>query len=1137
VSQVQVRRWLRWLQCFGMVAVLANIPHNVLAQQTSVADALASEARPTKELLARPVTVGIDSMPLREALETIAGTAGVRLFYRTALLSGYHKSVTFHATRVSMGVAFERILTGTSLRVVPVRDGSLTLVESGTDRSADRLAGEITGVVRDAETRQPIRGAFVVLDDSVQRVRTGADGRYRFVNISNGMHRITVRYIGFSRQTRVITVTDSALATTDFALVSAVNTLDQVVVTATGAQRYRELGHVVSQINADSLVQAAPITSLSELLTARVPGLQVLTGNGGTVGGAVSLRLRGQTTTSLDPQPVVIVDGVRYRSDNLADNGTGLMIQQSRNFNAEPRSPLNDLNVNDIETINVVKGPSASTLYGPDAANGVIVITTKRGKAGKTEWHVYTAPNMTSEPATDATSASGYRAWGHDPATGQTVTFNCTLEYQANPNPQCVLDSITVVPTAGNASSFGVLAKHRPQWHSGASVGGGTQALSYFLSGNYDSEIGAIQLSPFAASVLRAQLGTHTLDDAIRNPNTQQSSGVHASVSAQATPTTTLGLVASYTQATQRAINLQNLFSQTYGLGASLYGDTSTAGLILQGMPVNAFLQSTQLQSHRLTASGTAAMRPRSWLAMDAAVGTDLSSSIDRGIEPVDAEGPGFSGVAGDDRSEATGRTANAGLTMTGQSGLFSLRSSLGAQYIYTNVDAASTQGSGLAPGSTSISTATTVSTSQSWTESAELGVYGEEVLGLNERLFLTGSLRLDGSTTFGDAYHARPYPKVGLSWIVSDEPAYHRLPVSWVSDLRVRSSYGAASRYPDSRMKNGLVSAQSVTINGQTQNVFVRTLLANPLISPEKTREFEYGMDMTLLSTVNVGITGYTRRINDQLNSLKVPTGFLSQWANVGDVSAHGVEITLGARVFTTRPASLDLDGSYSYTTNKLLSLGAATGRTSLYGSIVVGSPLGASFGQTVASVTDVNGDSVITFDPSEYTLSPVHYLGTFFAPRTYTLSPTLSLFDTRVRVSALFDRQSGGIQYNSFLAGCGNAGRCVAQYLKTTPLLEQANLLGLTPGASIVSSDFTRWRELAITTDLPSPVLRHTPLSHGSISAQVRNIALWTKFKGPDPESVPGLGFAGVSNAASAGAAGIPQAKAWALRVDLFL
>lgn len=1087
-----------------------------------------------RALLARPVTVRLDHVPLAEAVEAVSANAKIRLLYQRQLTESSPKVVTLRATKAPLGTVLETVLDGTDLVIVPLRGGQLALVERGdADRAHAAASGGVAGMVTDAKTKQPLMGAVVTLDDTARRVTTDERGAYRFAGISAGTHQITVRLIGYGRETRPVSVVDDRTTTIDFALSSSLNTLDQVVVTATGAQRYRELGHVVTQINADSLVREAPITSLSELLTARVPGLQVLPGNGGTVGGDVALRLRGQTTTSLDPQPIVIVDGVRYRNTNTVFNENGTIYEDSRPFNAEQRSPLNDLNVNDIETVEVVKGPSASTLYGPDAANGVIIITTKRGRPGKPDWHVYAYPDLSVVPK-DRTPSTAYQAWGHYPGTSDVYGGNCTLQDQYY--NQCVLDSITVVQNPVNDSRYSIISVTRPQWHSGISVGGGSSALQYFFSGNYDWQVGALKIAPDAAQILEEQLGTSILSSATRNPNTQQTMTLHTNVSSHPMSFGTVNFSGSYTQASQRAVDISQLYFRQAYQGAIYAGADSSLIAQSNNDLANIFLTTTTEQVHRLTASLGTVMQLKPWLTLTGDIGTDLDATTDRGIEPAGTVTSDPSGQASDYRRFNTGRSGDLGATAMAHPGRLSFRTSIGAQYTYNNLDGLNTSGSGLAPGSNSISTAENKGVQQVWAEVASLGTYGEEVMGVNDRLFLTGSLRLDGSTSFGDAYHPRPYPKVGASWILSDEPFFERLHLLGVDELRLRYSFGAASRYPTSSMKLGVVHTSEPVIEGQNQNVFDRVLLANPFLRPERTQEAEYGADATI-ARINIGVTWYRRRTTDQLDYLPAAPRFLPSWGNVGNVEAHGFEATFGANVINRSQLRIDLNASYSYNTNKVLSVGDATQYKYPGGSLVVGYPLQSSFGQSILGVADTVGgqaDGIIL--QNEVVLSPVHYLGVLFAPNVYTVTPMLSLLDSHLRISTVFDGQSGGLTFDNIGSNCVSNGLCVAPFLQSTPPLEQAPYVAATSGYSqfYVSSNFTRWRELSITGDLPASLRQRLWLSRASVSFQVRNLYLWTSFKGPDPESVPGLGLTGGTYTGN-GAVGIPQARAWTLRFDV--
>jgi len=410
------------------------------------------------------------------------------------------------------------------------------------------------------------------------------------------------------------------------------------------------------------------------------------------------------------------------------------------------------------------------------------------------------------------------------------------------------------------------------------------------------------------------------------------------------------------------------------------------------------------------------------------------------------------------------------------------------------------------------------------------LGSYGEEVIGLNDRLFVTGALRLDGSTTFGDAYHARPYPKVGVSWIASDEPFMPHLP--GLDQLRFRYSFGAASRYPTSAMRLGDIGSNPYNINGTVQTVYDRGSLANPDLRPERSREAEYGSDATFFGgSTNAGLTWWRRRTTDQLQTLRDPQGIPSRWGNVGTVSASGVELTVDAKVVDNRFLRGTVQFTSSYNTSKLISLGneqpVSNGGGDEYR---VGYPLGSTFDQPIIGVADTVGGVAdgITFPQEVIRDSVTRFIGVFFPPHTYSLTPAVAFFDGRVRLSTMFDRQTGFIVQNA----TDPSGFTLATLVKGTPLIEQARALDY--HGPYESGDFTRWRELTLSTDLPRRLMRLAFMSRGSVNFQVRNLALWTKYDGSDPESTPGGGTRGHSSN-TLGATGIPLARAWSISFDV--
>jgi len=1124
-----VHRVQRRLAAICLVACSAGASR-VDAQTSDETIASNHAAAPTAaEVLAKPVSVSVDRVPIDRAIRALAAAAGVTVSYKyDVVVAAVPNVVTLHVRKMPLADAFARLLEGTSLQLVTVYGGQLVVTSAHT---GTLTGGIIIGTVTSARTQSPLRGANVMLDDTVMQVRTDAEGHYRFANVAAGSHRVTVRAVGFVRKLQSITVTDDSTATLNVALdPSTVNTLDQVVVTATGAQRVRELGHVVATINADSLVKEAPITSVSELLQSRIPGLQVISSNGGIAGGPVALRLRGQTSISLNSEPVIVIDGVRYRSNSyVQQNG---MAQPDVQGGGLPPSPINDLNVNDIESVDVVKGPSASTLYGPEASNGVIVITTKHAKSAKTTWSWYAHPVLNTVPVQQRLPQKGYQVWGHD-SDGQPVDWCSLLNEAAH---VCTIDSITTATTFLAQPQTSIIGKNRPEWQYGLNLSGGSGTTRYYVSGGYDRQEGALQVPPLFQKALEQQLGTTGLSDDIKNPNSMKKASIHTNVSMQPWSRMDLDATVDYGQSTQHRMNPTNFFLLRAGGQQVLSPYTgATDSAIALGLLQNLLSYQTTLTTDvadMSTFNGNlhSVVHLVDWATLDALVGATHGTTDNNLLLALPQNGH-----AQNDQRTNNGRTGTLGLTTTAAPGRLTFRTALGPQYLYQKDDGLTTQGFGLAPGSNSIATAGRITLQQVWSETVTLGTYAQETMGLANQLFLSAGLRLDGSTRFGDKYSPTPLPKVDASWIASEQPwLKDRAP--WVTELRFRGAYGQATRYPTSGMKLGNLTANPVIVGGQNIPGYFVTNLANPVLSPERSKEFEYGADLTLFSRVHTELTWWRRRTNDELKYLQGSSGSLPVWRNVASVSQHGTELSIAVPLTNTRQLQSDIQFTYAFNTSKILSLGDDVPAGGYVG-LAKGYPLDAIFGVRTIGVADTAGGGPNGIAEANEVISEpaTHFLGVYNPPKTYTLTPTASMFGGRIRLSAVFDRETGFVINDEASMRCGAAHTCLAPYDINTPLIDQARASFYNSYDFLVPGNFTRWREMNITFDIPLREWLHLSalhldaLSRASVSLQGRNLALWTPFKGTDPESRYGTSLF------TANTSGIPQPRGWALRFDI--
>jgi TonB-linked SusC/RagA family outer membrane protein len=938
---------------------------------------------------------------------------------------------------------------------------------------------------------------------------TGDSGQYRIANVPPGTYTLTVRRLGFTQAKQSVVVTSGGTATVDVALEPAPTALDEVVTTATGEQRVRELGHVVGRINADSLVREAPVSNISELLNGRVPGLQVFQ-TSGTVGGEVSLRVRSDNSINLNNEPIVIVDGMRYTSNS--DHSRVVSP-----FNVEPTSRLNDLNPNDIESIEVVKGPSAATLYGTDAANGVIVITTKAGRPGPARWNAYARAGLTEIPT--HRHPDSYWGWG-------STTSSCTLRNRALGN--CAQDSVTAIPNPLNdpeLTIFGV----KPRWEYGANVSGGREDLRYYFSADFEDATGPLRLPRVMAEELQERLGGGKPPEAQLEPNRFDKLNLRANISTRLRETLDIRLNVGYTQSATRQTALTGPYNGQIG---TLRPDRGPYGLY---DPIGEFAQSSTEHINRFSTNATADWRPSGWLHTRALLGLDLPNSHRTSLRPRDAW-TGNPGMVGDDRIRALLTTGELGATGSFRFGRVSSRTSVGAQYVRNLSNEVTITGSNLRPGGTSMNDATIRTPTQYYSETVTLGSYIEQVVGINDRLFLTGAVRADGASTFGNDYKAAFYPKASISWVVSDEPFMPRVP--GLDEFRLRYAFGASGQQPrPSYRRLNFTSAQGI-VDGTTRNKVTLSRLPSPDLRPEQVREHEVGLDASAFTgRLQLDLTWNRRQTVDQIVLNPLPTGLGSLWTNLGLLTGRGFEAQLTARLLEADALSWDVMVAHSTSSNTLNDLGDVPAFYSAIGSRVEGYPLGAAFMRPLLGYEDTNGDGIIA--PSEVTMGDTAvYVGRGTPGRTQAITSVLGLFRQRVRLSALLERRGDFVQYNQLRIRHHNLARGAVD--PTAPLAEQASVIASLAGAPagqgsaaytfLEPGDFTRLREVTLTLLLPDGWARRARLSRAALSLSGRNLALWTNFGGPDPESARIFTSYGGGEADN-----LPQARSWVVRFDL--
>ena len=323
----------------------------------------------------------------------------------------------------------------------------------------------IQGIVTEASTGDPIPGVNVFIEALALGAATDPDGSYVIAQVPAGTHVVAVRFIGFESTSQEITLTANQTATVNFQLQEDALSLDEVVVTGTAGQaRKREIGNSIGRIDISQVRE--PVGNVDNLLMGRVAGLNVqfATGHPGS-GGLV--RLRGNNSVAMSNAPLIYIDGVRVRSDAYPKNVPPV------GFNGRSSgavvSPLNDINPEDIERVEVIKGAAATTLYGTEAAGGVIQIFTKKGRIGRPTWTFQVDQG-----------------------------FDRMLKYGTDLRPYMGLDPF-------------IDLGHRAKYN--ASVSGGGSGLRYYISGQYNDQTGVLPNSGQEQYQVRGNFGFSPLEN------------------------------------------------------------------------------------------------------------------------------------------------------------------------------------------------------------------------------------------------------------------------------------------------------------------------------------------------------------------------------------------------------------------------------------------------------------------------------------------------------------------------------------------------------------------------------------------------------------------------------------------------
>ncbi|WP_097046793.1 SusC/RagA family TonB-linked outer membrane protein [Flagellimonas pacifica] len=1043
------------------------------------------------------ISMNMEDATIASIFDEIEKNTDYNILYKNSVLD-FDKRITVNVDKVKIDTLMDLILKDTKVSF-EVRRKLIVLVEinekpvfepsprllSNSPRPSQQTI-TVTGLVTD-QGNVPLGGVSVVVKGTTKGVSTNFDGEYE-IQASEG-DILVFSYIGFAKHEVEVTQKTAINVTMKPDLMD----LNEVVVTATGIRRKVEMGNSIANLNVSDDVKQRPISNVSDLLQGQAAGVQI-SSSGGSTGFGSRIRIRGSNSASLSNEPVIYVDGVLINNE-----------ANSISFETGGQSPsrLNDINPEDIESIEIIKGPSAATLYGSIAANGVIRITTKKGKQGEPRWSAFLESGIVEDVTT---YPKNYQA----------------LDAQGNPGFNFEAAEGTFVPSTVN--SFQPLNDSRTSpfrtgqsYGAGLSVSGGSEVLTYFLSGSLTDGKGVLPVNNIQRMNFRGNFG------------------------AQVTDRLKVNFTTGYTNS-----DLELPLNDNFALALMSQGLNGTSSIDINNgwgefTPDELFTIDTRQRINRFTSGLEVLWQPSQKLNIRVAGGLDLTSRWDSQFFPT-GEAPDFlnydEGARFSNRFNDFVYTLDAvGSYKTDITENINSRTSLGFQFLQNLSEGTFATGLQLVAGSNSIAGAAVTQSNEETIETRTVGVFLEEQIGFKDKLFVTGAVRADRGSSFGASFNSVFYPKVSASWLISEEDFFNKETKYGLSSLRLRGAWGASGVQPGTNDALRFFNPIAATLDGQSVTGVSIGSVGNADLSPEQSTELEFGFDAKLLSDkIGLEMTYFNKRTEDALIFRQLPLSLgvgEGRFENLGSVKNSGIEIGLNTRIVETDKFFFGLDIVGSFIDNELIELGEGIQPVIFEQQRhVEGYPLGGYWDETY-TFNDANGDGFI--GQNEVQIGEISYLGTPFATTDISFTPILSFFENQFVLKGLLNFRGGQKLYNN--TGAWRNGNSNNRELNdpNASLSDQARavaskFLGTNAGY-IEDASFWRLREISLTYNAPGSFSDKLGFDRISLTLSGQNLGVWTDYTGLDPE----ISSEGQANFTTEEFLSQPPVRSWKARLNL--
>jgi TonB-linked SusC/RagA family outer membrane protein len=946
----------------------------------------------------------------------------------------------------------------------------------------------VAGIVVDAISLSPLDGVQVGVQGTQLGATTDGAGRFRITGVSGSQVTLQLRRLGYRPANPIVRV-----GQTDLRLTLSISPaqLNEVVITGTAEPvERRALGNAVAKIDAAQVQSVAPSPNVSGLFNGRAPGVVMIAGSG-AVGAGPRIRIRGSSSISLSDQPLIYIDGIRVAND-ISTGPT------SQFFGSSVITRLNDIDPDDIESIEIVKGPAAATLYGTEANNGVIQIITKRGKVGRPVFSAIVRQG--SNWYNNAEERIGLN-FNRD-AAGSVQTWN---------------------PVATERSVGRELFRTGRTQNYNLGVNGGTEQVRYNVNGSYDNESGIEPTNGLWRGAGSANISM----------NPRPNFDLNASV----------------------GITRQNIhvpleagggmwFSAYFGQAPRTDAERARRGYF--SAPPDAFWAAFENYQALARTTGSLAMNHRlgEWLSQRLTVGNDLTNEDNVGYtERMGPELRRYFSNPVDQNGGKLSRKRDLNVSTVDYSGtiranVFNIgtNTSFGAQYFRRNTYIVAARGEEFpTAGLETIDAAARNFGGEASSSNSTLGFYAQEQLNLRDRLFLTAAVRVDDNSAFGENFEWITYPKVAASWVINEEP-WFTLP--FVSSLKLRAAYGHTGQQPATF---SALRTYAAVGSGEGSGAVTPSTLGNPDLKAERAKEIEAGFDASFMNDrFGIELTGYQKDTEDAIVAATVApsSGFPgTRLTNLGEIRNRGIELQLRGNLVQTNAFSLDANFNYAHNTNEVLDVGAAPG-TPVGEQFIgtsnirhqVGYPVGGYWDRRIVSAEfipgtintrnelcdDGLGGTTACFDGSGNIVAPRVFYDRSDSPTEGSFSATAT-FLRRFRLFGLVDFKRGNLQFdNNHRARCQAFRICLANLNPTDSELQQygqsrapATLMAQYNSNNTLrdvfyhDASYAKLREVSASYVIPEQYVRRAGFSAATFTISGRNLKTWTDWTGVDPES----------------------------------